>query len=177
MYIGNERIQVGGHDIDLTLDDFWRWSFSDFSDFSTRAAFSRFLTASSLGLTVSDIARDKHTNDLLWSQSGTSILKVGVRTAAYIQSDEAEHPDHIVFDIPTEHTCNAYVFCVFKALRQTESPLNTDLWDFYSLKTIAFNGSNPYQQFITLPALMEFQPVWSDYYGIGAAIQKAMTAR
>ena len=176
MYIGNEPLRVGGHDIAQTMNDFWRWSFSDFTDFSVRAAFSEFLVASSLELLSNGNGRLRRTHDLLWSPQGGTGLKVGVRTAAYVQSDEAEHPEHILFPIPNEHTCNVYVFCVFKAMMQEESPLDTDLWDFYSLRSLAVGRGMPNRDFITLPALRALGPVWSDYYGIGGAIQKTMAA-
>lgn len=177
MYIGSEPLRVGGRDIALTVNDFWRWSFSNFTDFSVRAAFSEFLVASSLDLTSDGNGRQRHTHDLLWSPHGSAGLKVGVRTAAYVQSDDAEHPEHIVFPTPDECTCNVCVFCVFKGMMQEESPLNTDLWDFYSLRFPPVGSGRPVQNSLTLPALKGLEPVWSDYYGIGGAIQKAMTAR
>ena len=176
MYIGNEPLHVGGHDIALTVNDFWRWSFSDFSDFSTRDAFAEFLAASSLGLTADGAARQHRARYLLYAPLGGSGLRVSVRTAAYVQSDEAEHPDHIIFVIPKKPDCDAYLFCVFKAMTGAESPLNTDLWDFYALRSCALGGSVSERGFVTLPVLMGLNPVWSDYYGIGDAIKKAMTA-
>ena len=174
MYIGNEPLRVGDHDIALTVNDFWRWSFSDLSDYSTRAAFSEFLVASSLGLAADNTSRLRRSHDLLWA--GGLGIKIGVRTAAYIQSGEAEHPDHIVFNVSNEPTCDAYVFCVLKAMMQEESPLNTDLWDFYALRALAFGKSMPEQGFITFPALLRHKPVWSDYYGIAEAVQRAAAA-
>ena len=176
MYIGNEPLSVGGHDIALTVNDFWRWSFSDFSDFSTRDAFSEFLVASSLGLTADGNARQRRVRNLLYAPLGGSGIRVSVRTAAYVQSDEAERPDHIIFVIPKKPDCDAYLFCVFKGMRDAESPLDTDLWDFYALRSGALGGSGSERGFVTLAALMGLNPVWSDYYGIGDAIKKAMTA-
>ena len=163
-------LRVGGY-----VNDFWRWSFSDFSDFSTRDAFSEFLVASSLGLTADGNARQRRVRNLLWSPVGTAGVRVNVRTAAYVQSSEAEHPDHIIFVIPKKPDCDAYLFCVFKGMTGAESPLDTDLWDFYALCSSAL-GRMPESGYVTLPALMGLNPVWSDYYGIGDAIKKAITA-
>ena len=177
MYIGNEPLSVGGHDIGLTVNDFWRWSFSDFSDFSTRDAFSKFLVASSLGLTADGNARQRRVRNLLWSPAGSAGIRISVRTAAYVQSGEAEHPDHIIFVIPKKPDCDACLFCVFKGMTDAESPLNTDLWDFYALCSGALGGSVSGSGYVTLPALMGLNPVWSDYYGIGDAIKKTLTTR
>ena len=67
--------------------------------------------------------------------------------------------------------------CVFKGMMDTESPLNTDLWDFYALCSEALGGSVSGSGYVTLLVLMGLNPVWSDYYGIGDAIKKALTAR
>ena len=88
MYIGNEPLSVGGHDIALTVNDFWRWSFSDFSDFSTRDAFSKFLVASSLGLTADGNARQRRVRNLLWSPAGSAGIRISVRTEKVIISAE-----------------------------------------------------------------------------------------
>ena len=177
MYIGNEPLRVGGHDIALTVNDFWRWSFSDFSDFSTRDVFSKFLVASSLGLTADGSARQHCARNLLWSPTGSAGIRISVRTAAYVQSGEAEHPDHILFVIPKKPDCDVRLFCVFKGMTGAESPLKTDLWDFYALCSNALSESMSGRGYVTLPALMGLNPVWSDYYGIGDAIQKAMSSR
>ena len=140
MYIGGEPLSVGGRDIALTVNDFWRWSFSDFSAFSIRDAFSEFLAASSLGLTADGLARPRRARNLIWSPTGGSGLRISVRTAAYVQSAEAEHPDHIIFVIPKKPECDAYLFCVFKGMTDAESPLNTDLWDFYALCSGGLSG-------------------------------------
>lgn len=50
MYIGSEPLQVGGHDISLTMNDFWRWAGSNLSDASTRSVFAEFLVASPLDI-------------------------------------------------------------------------------------------------------------------------------
>ena len=176
MYIGNEPLSVGGHETALTVNDFWRWSFSDFSDFSTRDAFSEFLVASSLSLTVDGNARQRRVRTLLWSPVGTAGVRVNARTAAYVQSDEAEQPDHIIFVIPKKPDCDAYLFCVFKGMANAESPLDTDLWDFYALCSSTLDGRASESGYVTLPALMGLNPVWSNYYGIGDAIKKATSA-
>ena len=54
--------------------------------------------------------------------------------------------------------------------------MDLDLWDFYILPTKVLNEKMPIQKTITLPGLMRLEPMWCDYYGMGGAIQKIMTA-
>ena len=174
MYIGNERFQVGGSGIAVTVNDFWRWSFSDFSVPVTCRAFAEFLVASSLELISNGHGREGEDCDLLWTPSGGSGIRIGIKSAAYVQSDDGEHPDHIVFRSPSGRICDAYVFCVSKALAG-ESPLNMDLWDFYSLRNQAMDKSMAGPENLSLSALMGLEAVWSDYYGIGSAILSALS--
>ena len=47
-YIGNEQFSVGSHAINLTVNDFWRWSYSDLNDGICRSALAEFIVAASL---------------------------------------------------------------------------------------------------------------------------------
>lgn len=58
-----------------------------------------------------------------------------------------------------------------------DSPLNTDLWDFYALRASTLDVIRSGKGFVTLPALLGGNPVWSDYYGIGRAITVAVSAK
>ena len=177
MYIGNEPLLVSGHELSVTVNDFWRWAFSDLSVPAAREAFAEFLVASSLELISDGQGRTNQRSVPLWnlSDGDGNGIRVGVRSAACLQSDSAEHPDRIIFDIPPERTCDVRVFCVFKAMTRNESPLNTDLWDFYSVRErdISINITNPTK--FPLSALTRLEPVWSDYYGIPGAVLAALS--
>lgn len=188
-YIGNEQFSVGSHTISLTLNDFWRWSYSDLNDGICRSALAEFIVATSLE--VPDLNHGlsrtlKRPYDLI-SKDG---YRIEVKSAAYNESSDEEHPDCISFgiapaelpgrikesDAASHRNSDVFVFCVYKAVAKDETHLNLDLWDFYILPTKVLNEKKPIQKTITLPSLMRLEPMWCDYYGIGDAIQKVMTA-
>lgn len=174
MYIGNEPLQVRGHDISLTMNDFWRWAGSDLSDASTRSVFAEFLVASSLDILHG--GRQIRNYNLLLLQKDGSGIRIHVSSAAYVQADDAEHPDRIAFNIAPWQDAEVYVFCLYKAMSAEQSPLNTDLWEFYALRAKAWESVWHGVGTATLPAIISLGPVWCDYYGIGSAIKTAMTA-
>ena len=184
MYIGSEPLRIHHRDTAVTVDDFWRWSFSDLSVPAIRAAFVRFLVASSLGL-ISD--PPKHTGkdyDLIWIPSGGTVIRIGVREAAYVQSDDSRDcPEYLAFGVPLKTECDVHVFCAFHGAKWGSSPvdgdlspLNMDLWDFYAFPSASMDRSNTGLGFIALPALVSLESAWSDYYGIAGAIKRAMIA-
>ena len=178
MYIGDERLRVGGGQIALTVNDFWRWAYSDLLNKQNRTIFADFLVATSL----EERPMQRQTGqgyDILWTPDGEGI-RVNVKAGAYTEALEMEHPDHIqirLSEYDEPHSCDVIVFCIFRAMSQYDSPLDMELWDFYTASSRVLYRDVPDRRVITLPALMELEPVWSDYYGIGTAIQKAMTAR
>lgn len=178
MFIGNERLSVGGGQIALTVNDFWRWAYSDLSAKENRAIFADFLVATSLEETPV-LRQTGGRYDILWSPESNGI-RINVKAGAYTEALEAEHPERIQFRLSERdepHSCDVIVFCVFRAMSQDESPLDMELWDFYTVSSKTLYRDIPDRRVITFPALVGLGPIWSDYYGIGMAIQKAMTAR
>ena len=184
MYIGNEPLSVGGDEIGVTVNDFWRWAFSDFSSPMIRETFAEFLVASSLDLISDGQKQSKPDFDLLWNPSGNhGGVRIGVKSAAYLQSNDGEYPDRVAFHFPDfseNQACDVYIFCVFKALSQNESPFNTDLWEFYSvrgqdIKNIKNNKNINILNKIPLSVLTPLKPIWSDYYGIAGAISTVLS--
>lgn len=189
-YIGNEQFLVGNKTTDITMNDFWRWAYSDLSNNIRRSVLAEFIVASSLEITDMDSEKTRtmwRPYDLLTKDG----YKVEVKSAAYVQSWDAKHPDCISYRIaparlpdetgdykenaPLQRNSDVYVFCLYKAMKKDESPLNLDLWEFYVLSTKILDEKKPTQKTITLPSLMKLEPIWCDYYGIGEAIKKAMT--
>ena len=173
-YIGNEPFLVGGKPISITMNDYWRWAYSDLADSHNRSVMAEFIVASSIGAAHldTDTSRSAWKQYSLLSPDG---YKLEVQSAAYVQSWDTEHPDHVSFQIaPLQRKSDVYIFCIYKAMEKDESPLDLDLWEFYVLPTSVLDEMKPVQKTITLPSLMKLEPVWCDYYGIGEAIQKAM---
>ena len=187
----SELFSVNGHDIDLSMLDFWRWAYSDFSDIINRSALAEFIVSSSLGTSSASFKRGRNcnTNLSLITYDG---YRVDIKSAAFIQSINAEYPDRISFRIapikdlntndnynrhePRKRHSDVHIFCLYKGLSADESPLNLDLWDFYLLPTKVLEEKLPTQKTISFTSLMRLGPLWCDYYGIGEAIKNVMNA-
>lgn len=191
MYKGNENFCSNGNTLPITMNDFWRWAYSDLTNNINRSVLAEYIVASSLGITNIPTEQTRtmwRPYDLLSKQG----YKIEVKSAAYVQSWDAKHPDNISFriaparlpdesgdyklDAPLQRNSDLYIFCIYKAMTKDESPLNLDLWEFYVLPTTILNEKKPTQKTITLPALMKLEPMWCDYFGIGDAISTIMNA-
>jgi len=196
MYKGTELFSANGKDINLSLTDFWKWAYSDFSNNICRSVLAEYIVASALNCSGMETDSQRvmwQPYDLLAKDDLSDIsYRVEVKSAAYVQSWDAKHPDHISFriaparmpdetgdyklDAPLQRNSDLYVFCIYKALQKDESPLNLDLWEFYVLPTKILDEKKPTQKTITLPSLMQLEPMWCDYYGLGEAIKTMMNA-
>lgn len=185
-YIGNEPFLVGGKPINITMNDYWRWAYSDLADNINRYALAKFIVASSIGTMGKNAGASRPVIkpcDLI-SRNGYRLL---VRAAAYVQSDDMEHPDHVSFAIfnsrmpdntgqPRLDTqllqhSDIYVFCVYKALKMDDSPLDLDFWDFYVLPTSVLTAKMPEKKSIALSSLIKLKPVKTDYAGLAGVIE------
>lgn len=179
---GTEHFSVNGEEIDITMADFWKWAYSDLTNSVQRSRLSEYIVASALGAAGMESSHSDFQNkpcDLL-TEDG---FRITVKSAAYIQSRDAGRPDCISFSITAQIAGNLdrkesdiYIFCLYKGMKETESPLNLDLWEFYVLRSSVLDEKKPTQKTITLPSLMELEPLWCDYYGIGEAIRTVMSA-
>ncbi len=189
-YIGNEPFMIDGKNINMTMSDFWRWAYSDLNNSMVRSILAKFIVASSLKITTIKRKRVCDAGKIydILSKDG---YKINVSMAAYIQTLDENHPDQISFSIDTinstgrtvtesetdvlQRNSDIYIFCLYKAQMENETPLNIDLWDFYVLSTKTLNDNKPTQKTITLPSLMQMNPAQCDYYGIGKTMQKILT--
>lgn len=185
MYKGSEHFSVNDNELEMTLNDFWRWAYSDLHNNIQRSILAEYIVASSLGISVRKRETWNNPYDLTYNN-----IRIEVKSAAYVQSWDAKHPDHITFRIaparvpdetgdyklnaPLQRNSDVYVFCIYKAMTKDESPLNLDLWEFYVLPTKILDEKKPTQKTITLPSLMQLEPLWCDYYGIEEAINTLM---
>ena len=191
MYIGSENFSVNGHDINISVLNFWQWAYSDLTNNIRRSVLAEYIVATALGvdkIQTEQVRKMWRPYDLL-SKEG---YRIEVKSAAYVQSWEAKHPDSITYRIaparlpdetgdyksnaPVQRNSDLYVFCLFKALTPDESPLNLDLWDFYVLPTRILNDKKPNQKTITFHSLMTLEPLLCDYYGLNNAIELIMNA-
>lgn len=191
MYEGTEQFTLNDKTLSMTMNDFWKWAYSDLTNNIGRSVLAEYIVASALGITNLSTEQTRimwRPYDLL-SKEG---YRIEVKSAAYIQSWDAKHPDHISFriaparvpdatgdyklDSPIQRNSDAYVFCIYKAMTKDQSPLNLDLWDFYVLNTKILDDKIPSQKTITLPSLMTFKPVKCDFYGIAETVRNILNA-
>lgn len=190
-YIGNEPLIINGRETNITMNDYWRWAYSDLTNNISRSVFAEFIVASSLEITniVTEGIRTMWRAYDLMNKDG---IRIEVKSAGYVQSYDMKHPDCVSFRIaparlpdetgdykreaPLQRNSDVYVFCIYKAISKVQSPLDLDLWDFYVLSTKVLDAKKPTQKTITLPSLMQLEPFWCDYYGIGEAIKRVTTA-
>lgn len=190
-YIGNETFLVNGSKESITINDFWRWAYSDFTNNINRSVLAEFIVASSLDIIQTDCEsfRDPwRPFDLLYDMK----YRVDVKAAGYVQSHSAKHPDHISFSIapariPTEtgeykpeatlqRNCDIYIFCVYTAMSVSANPLDMNLWDFYVLPTKTIDREKPRQKTITLPSLLTLDPIKCTYIELKETIDKILAA-
>lgn len=177
-YIGNEPFIVNDMKESITINDFWRWAYSDLTNNINRSVLAEFIVASALDLVHIDceLCRDLwRPFDLLYDNN----YRIEVKSSGYVQSHSPKHPDHISFSIapakvpgitgdykadsPSQRNCDIYIFCVYTAMSKDENPLNLDFWDFYVLPTKILNSEKPTQKTITLPSLLALNPTKCNY--------------
>lgn len=163
VYQGDEHFIENGNEIDLTIQDFWRWSYPNFLKRQKLLELSRFIVASSIGIS-SDCPQDILTRDG---------LRIRVASASYLQSEDGDHPDQVSYSVVTEGV-DAFVICLYKATSYSQNLLNLDLWDFFTISSKTLRQKIPGAKSVTLPRLVDLGVWLCDYHGIAAGIQKAM---
>ena len=169
------------------MSDFWSWAYSDLSNNINRSVLAEYIVASSIGATSQSRIMWRP-YDLLTPEG----YKVEVKSAAYVQSWDKKHPDHISYRIaparlpdasgdykdeaPLQRNSDLYVFCLYKAVSPDQNPLDLDLWEFYVLSTKVLDEKKPTQKSITLPSLLQLEPYWCDYMGLSEAILTTMNS-
>lgn len=132
---------------------FLQWLQLDLSNPMVLSTFAEYIVSSALRSTKCQLQKPYQ----LISENGS---RIAITAASYLQSHDAEHPDHILFPLDCRH-CDIIIFCLLKATTQKVSPLQTDLWEFYMLPASALPSKELKE--ITLPTLIKSDPVESNY--------------
>lgn len=153
---------------DETVNNFWK------------SVLAEFIVASSLDIINADceaLTAPCRPFDLLYNNK----YGIAVKSAAYVQSHSAEHPDHITFSVDTDQTsnetgycCDIYIFCVYTAMSINENPLDMNLWDFYVLPAKTIDREMPNQKIITLPSLLTLNPIKCTYLELKETVDKIL---
>lgn len=189
MYDGSEQLTFKDKELGSSVLDFWSWAYSDLIRNVNRGAFAEFIVLEAMnnqsGITPlrTNFRVSMDAYDLL-SPDG---IRVEVKSSAYIQAWESEHPARISFRIAPAKSLDSsgnysadsqycrhsdvYVFCVWTAMSREQNILDLSLWDFYVIATKTLDQKVPNQKTITFQSLLSLQPRKVDYFGLYEAIR------
>jgi hypothetical protein len=166
LYSHKEQFLYDENDIDLTVNNPSKWTYCDLLGNTQRAMLAEYIVASSLHRAESSTKLTNRPFELLATISNKP-MRIGIRYASYLQSAEAEHPDHISFNMNAESGCDLYIFCLYKALTREANPLNLNLWDFFVATASDISNRN---QKLTLSSLMKIASMSCTHNGLYKAI-------
>lgn len=189
MYDGSEQLIFKDKKLGSSVLDFWSWAYSDLIRNVNRGAFAEFIVLEAMnnqsGITPprTNFRVSMDAYDLL-SPDG---IRVEVKSSAYIQAWESEHPARISFRIAPAKSLDSsgnysadsqycrhsdvYVFCVWTAMSREQDILDLSLWDFYVIATKTLDQKVPNQKTITFQSLLSLRPRKVDYFGLYEAIR------
>ena len=184
MYDGSEQLTFKDKELGSSVLDFWSWAYSDLIRNVNRGAFAEFIVLEAMNNqsgTNFRVSMDAY--DLL-SPDG---IRVEVKSSAYIQAWESEHPARISFRIAPAKSLDSsgnysadsqycrhsdvYVFCVWTAMSREQNILDLSSWDFYVIATKTLDQKVPNQKTITFQSLLSLHPRKVDYFGLYEAIR------
>ena len=189
MYDGSEQLAFKDKALGSSVLDFWSWAYSDLIRNVNRGAFAEFIVLEAMnnqsGITPprTNFRVSMDAYDLL-SPDG---IRVEVKSSAYMQAWESEHPARISFRIAPAKSLDSsgnysadsqycrhsdvYVFCVWTAMSREQNILDLSSWDFYVIATKTLDQKVPNQKTITFQSLLSLHPRKVDYFGLYEAIR------
>lgn len=188
MYDGSEQLTFKDKELGSSVLDFWSWAYSDLIRNVNRGAFAEFIVLEAMnnqsGITPRTNFRVSMDAYDLLSPDG---IRVEVKSSAYIQAWESEHPARISFRIAPAKSLDSsgnysadsqycrhsdvYVFCVWTAMSREQNILDLSSWDFYVIATKTLDQKVPNQKTITFQSLLSLHPRKVDYFGLYEAIR------
>ena len=174
MYTGNEKFIFKDKDLGKTMLNFWSWAYSDLIRNVNRGAFAEFVVREAMNTQCRNTPPEQifvylDAYDLL-SPDG---IRVEVKSSAYIQAWESEHPARISFRIAPAKSLthpqllsrfsilpgasDVYVFCVWTTMSREQNMPDLSLWDFYVIATKTLDQKVPNQKTITFQSLLSLQ--------------------
>ena len=161
---GNEPLTVGSSPTAATIQDYWRWAYSDLIDNASRGVFAEWLVAQALELPT-DTPRAVWDNfDFTYRGKG-----IEVKSCAYHQAWAQKEMSRITYNVRASQGWDAetgkvdtkvcrradvYVLCLLEEQnRDALDPLNTDQWRFWVIPTKFLNERQRSQHSFSLKAL------------------------
>jgi len=168
---------------------FWQWSASDLLSNATRGILAEFIVARALGLPDEGVRNEWDAFDLTWSVDGR-IIKVEVKSAAFLQSWAQKEPTKIKFSVGKKRawdgetgifadeaarSADVYVFAVLSHLdKATVDPLDVGQWRFWAVPTHVLNARRRSQHSITFKSLMRLAGEGSSFEELADAVREAV---
>ncbi|MBD5464139.1 MAG: hypothetical protein HDR24_13985 [Lachnospiraceae bacterium] len=180
---GNEEFILEGAYTGVTINDYWRWAYSDLLNNTYRGVMAEFLVFSSLyPTTIKEQVRSDWLPCDIISPSGR---RIEVKSAAYLQSwTDDDLPSKIQYDIApkcawdgkvyaseAKRNCDLYIFCLYTALTRDKPILDLDNWEFYVLAASVLNEKAPTQKTISLSSLIKLDPTKTSYANLSKIIE------
>ena len=161
---GDEPLTVGESPTAATIQDYWRWAYSDLIDNASRGVFAEWLVAQALELPT-DTPRAVWDNfDFTYRGKG-----IEVKSCAYHQAWAQKKMSRITFSVRASQGWDAetgkvdktvcrradvYVLCLLEEQnREALNPRETDQWRFWVLSTRFLNERKRSQHSIGLASL------------------------
>jgi hypothetical protein len=161
---GDEPLTVGSSPTAGTIQDYWRWAYSDLIDNASRGVFAEWLVAQALGLPTDtpravwdnfDLTYEGHGIEVkscayhqAWAQKKMSRITFSVRAS------QGWDPETNLVDKVVKRRADIYVLCLLAEKdRDKLNPLKTEQWRFWVLSTKFLNERKRSQHSIGLSAL------------------------
>lgn len=161
---GDEPLTVGSSPAAATIQDYWRWAYSDLIDNASRGVFAEWLVAQALELPT-DTPRAVWDNfDFTYCGKG-----IEVKSCAYHQAWAQKKMSKITYNVRASQGWDAktnlvdktvrrradvYVLCLLAEQdREKLNPLDTDQWHFWVVSTKFLNERKRSQHSIGIAAL------------------------
>ena len=161
---GTEPLTIGTTPTDATIQDYWRWAYSDLIDNASRGVFAEWLVAQALGLPTSTPRAVWDNFDLTYEGHG-----IEVKSCAYHQAWAQKKMSKITYNVRASQGWDAktnlvdktvrrradvYVLCLLAEQdREKLNPLDTDQWHFWVVSTKFLNERKRSQHSIGIAAL------------------------
>ena len=129
-----------------TIEDFWRWAYSDLVGNTDRGALAEFIVAKAI-----DDASPTRNAWEPFDLTTASGIKVEVKSASFAQSWHQKQHTRVQFSIkktmewdprtndflaPASRHSDVYVFCLLaEMVKESLNPLDLEQWEFYVLAT------------------------------------------
>ena len=143
---GDEPLTVGSSPAAATIQDYWRWAYSDLIDNASRGVFAEWLVAQALELPTTTPRAVWDNFDFTYCGKG-----IEVKSCAYHQAWAQKKMSKITYNVRASQGWDAktnlvdktvrrradvYVLCLFAEQdRERLNPLDTDQWHFWVVST------------------------------------------